>query len=218
MERGRGNGFTVIELLVVIAVIVILAALLFPVFQQAREAARRTRCLANLCELSQAHRCYVEDNDETLPFWLIGAGSEGRTWTEFLHPYFLDPRLLDQGFMPQQERHQSAWVADYAMCTWGPGGTNTPQDPYWRYPGAPSGDAEAPQPMRMVEVQRPAEALQFMDGITTGAGSAIGSNHANGVLNGAFLDGSAHFVGRAEWSRVLQDERGYFYAIAAADR
>jgi prepilin-type processing-associated H-X9-DG protein len=48
--------------------------------------------------------------------------------------------------------------------------------------------------------------------------SYIRRRHRNGLLNGAFVDGSASVITEAEWNRVSRDERGYFYAIAAADR
>jgi prepilin-type N-terminal cleavage/methylation domain-containing protein/prepilin-type processing-associated H-X9-DG protein len=60
----RRNGFTLIELLVVIAIIAILAAILFPVFAQAREAARQTTCLSNLRQIGSATRMYLQDYDE----------------------------------------------------------------------------------------------------------------------------------------------------------
>jgi prepilin-type N-terminal cleavage/methylation domain-containing protein/prepilin-type processing-associated H-X9-DG protein len=63
----KNNGFTLIELLVVIAIIAILAAILFPVFASAKESGRRTKCLANLKQLSQAFRAYTDDNDGRLP-------------------------------------------------------------------------------------------------------------------------------------------------------
>jgi prepilin-type N-terminal cleavage/methylation domain-containing protein/prepilin-type processing-associated H-X9-DG protein len=66
-------GFTLIELLVVIAIIAILAAILFPVFSQARERARRTGCLSNLRQIGMAFQMYIQDNDETYP-WLISEG------------------------------------------------------------------------------------------------------------------------------------------------
>ncbi len=66
-ERGAGirlrRGFTLIELLVVIAIIAILAAILFPVFARAREAARSTTCKSNLRQLGIAVQMYVQDND-----------------------------------------------------------------------------------------------------------------------------------------------------------
>ncbi|GIV19219.1 MAG: hypothetical protein KatS3mg023_0970 [Armatimonadota bacterium] len=63
----RRNGFTLIELLVVIAIIAILAAILFPVFAQAREKARQTSCLSNLKQLGLAIVMYAQDYDEKFP-------------------------------------------------------------------------------------------------------------------------------------------------------
>jgi prepilin-type N-terminal cleavage/methylation domain-containing protein/prepilin-type processing-associated H-X9-DG protein len=63
----RKRGFTLIELLVVIAIIAILAAILFPVFAQARESARKTACLSNTKQLTLGALQYVQDYDETLP-------------------------------------------------------------------------------------------------------------------------------------------------------
>jgi len=63
----RRRAFTLIELLVVIAIIASLAALLFPVFAQARAKARSTHCLANLRQLGQALAMYVGDYDATYP-------------------------------------------------------------------------------------------------------------------------------------------------------
>jgi prepilin-type N-terminal cleavage/methylation domain-containing protein len=61
----RKNGFTLIELLVVIAIIAILAAILFPVFAQAREAARKTACVSNTKQIATAALMYTQDYDET---------------------------------------------------------------------------------------------------------------------------------------------------------
>lgn len=66
MSRGR-SGFTLIELLVVIAIIAILAAILFPVFSQAREQARKTACMSNLKQIGMAIRMYSQDWDEKFP-------------------------------------------------------------------------------------------------------------------------------------------------------
>jgi len=60
------RGFTLIELLVVIAIIAILAAILFPVFAQARESARKTTCLSNAKQLALSHLMYAQDYDEQL--------------------------------------------------------------------------------------------------------------------------------------------------------
>ncbi len=63
----RKLGFTLIELLVVIAIIAILAAILFPVFARAREAARKTTCVSNLGQLGKGLTMYVQDYDELYP-------------------------------------------------------------------------------------------------------------------------------------------------------
>lgn len=64
--RNERSGFTLIELLVVIAIIAILAAILFPVFAQARERARAIACISNLQQIGTATMMYAQDYDETL--------------------------------------------------------------------------------------------------------------------------------------------------------
>ena len=63
-QTAQRCGFTLIELLVVIAIIAILAAILFPVFSQAREKARQATCLSNCKQIGLAALQYVQDYDE----------------------------------------------------------------------------------------------------------------------------------------------------------
>ncbi|RYG86181.1 MAG: prepilin-type N-terminal cleavage/methylation domain-containing protein, partial [Alphaproteobacteria bacterium] len=71
----RSKAFTLIELLVVIAIIAILAAILFPVFAQAKEAAKKTQCLSNTKQVGLAVMQYVGDTDGVYP-----CGWFGREW------------------------------------------------------------------------------------------------------------------------------------------
>jgi prepilin-type N-terminal cleavage/methylation domain-containing protein len=65
----RNRAFTLIELLVVIAIIAILAAILFPVFAQAKEAAKKTQGLAQMKQIGTAAQIYAADFDDALPAW-----------------------------------------------------------------------------------------------------------------------------------------------------
>src|SRR5436189_4141171 len=65
--RLKNRAFTLIELLVVIAIIAILAAILFPVFAKAKEAAKKTVCVSNSSQMAKATLMYMGDNDERVP-------------------------------------------------------------------------------------------------------------------------------------------------------
>ncbi len=83
------KGFTLIELLVVIAIIAILAAILFPVFAQAREKARAISCVSNEKQISLSWMMYTQDYDETVtPYSSTGSsGGIVSPWTLVLQPY-----------------------------------------------------------------------------------------------------------------------------------
>src|SRR5712691_11236074 len=76
-RKNRRVAFTLIELLVVIAIIAILAAILFPVFAQARAKARQAACLSNLKQVGSGLAMYVQDYDERLP----SCCNFGRDWS-----------------------------------------------------------------------------------------------------------------------------------------
>ena len=82
------KAFTLIELLVVIAIIAILAAILFPVFSQARERARSTSCASNCRQLGLGVLMYIQDYDEALmPVNILIGGPDGTLWPELIKPY-----------------------------------------------------------------------------------------------------------------------------------
>jgi prepilin-type N-terminal cleavage/methylation domain-containing protein/prepilin-type processing-associated H-X9-DG protein len=80
--RASSKGFTLIELLVVIAIIAILAAILFPVFANAREKARQNTCLNNLRQIALAIQMYTQDNNET-----FFPDPKTTAWATYLQPY-----------------------------------------------------------------------------------------------------------------------------------
>src|SRR5262249_53889950 len=85
------RAFTLIELLVVIAIIAILAAILFPVFAQAREKARAISCISNGRQVGTALAMYTQDYDECLP--LNSHSGATASWVEAAQPYIKN-RLL----------------------------------------------------------------------------------------------------------------------------
>ncbi|MCS7223321.1 MAG: DUF1559 domain-containing protein [Armatimonadetes bacterium] len=106
-----GRGFTLIELLVVIAIIAILAAILFPVFSQAREKARSASCLSNGKNIGTAMSMYMGDYDEVVYAWVTRAPGNPRTgpncpadpencrtnvvvWTQQFQPYLRNKQVL----------------------------------------------------------------------------------------------------------------------------
>ena len=118
------KAFTLIELLVVIAIIAILAAILFPVFAQARAKARQAACLSNMKQLGTATLMYAQDYDETI----------GRKWWDFhidLEPYVksIDVFVCPQSSAPKPKKRL------FNPAYWSAGGsevgefyTNSPVD------------------------------------------------------------------------------------------
>ena len=81
-------AFTLIELLVVIAILAVLAAIIFPVFAQAREKARQTQCASNTKQISLGVLIYSQDYDETLiPTAIVSGSTESILWPDLIQPY-----------------------------------------------------------------------------------------------------------------------------------
>ncbi len=100
----RRRGFTLIELLVVIAIIAILAAILFPVFAQARNRAETISCMSNVKQLVTAAMMYSQDWNSVLPKYSHGtgyygclgyAGGDGARWADSLYTYVKNTQVFD---------------------------------------------------------------------------------------------------------------------------
>jgi len=125
----RGGAFTLIELLVVIAIIAILAAILFPVFAQARAKARAIACLSNQKQIGLASMQYMQDYDETIiPIWLnysnahVGTMPAGgpnagevrswrRQWPYIIQPYMKNFAALNCSEVSDSDPH-IGWASD----------------------------------------------------------------------------------------------------------
>jgi len=179
MKRSRKLAFTLIELLVVIAVIAILAAILFPVFAQARDRARQASCLNNLKQIGIAIGMYNQDYDERMP--TCCAWGKGWTWgsaatlcpplrkqgapaylQEFLVPY-----LKNEGvwWCPSVGKTRAFW-GDPKFKTMGDNGTTyhwnheTPVVPYGPLKGQPSVRVSG---LPLAMIPKPAEAPTVWD-------------------------------------------------------
>jgi len=109
--RIRKHAFTLIELLVVIAIIAILAAILFPVFAQAKLAAKKTQSLSNIKQTGLGVVMYMNDYDDAFP---VGAGNEGiyaiaGGWSVDTQPYIKSLALLRDPTDPVPKDTWATW-------------------------------------------------------------------------------------------------------------
>jgi len=120
----KRRGFTLIELLVVIAIIAILAAILFPVFARAREAARATSCRSNLKQIGTAFNMYTADYDQTMPSSNPGAAPGGSCDIETIRTHYggtvanvLQPYVKNtQLFTCPSDSQKAANIEAPALC------------------------------------------------------------------------------------------------------
>jgi prepilin-type N-terminal cleavage/methylation domain-containing protein/prepilin-type processing-associated H-X9-DG protein len=174
----RRPAFTLIELLVVIAIIAILAAILFPVFAQAREKARAAACISNCKQIGLAITMYTQDYDETF-YWQAdwgeeddwGAGPWGneywsyvrwpvrhqpyiKNWTAMICPSHKNPNL---NVTPASDpsAHDHSWYAN--------GGTPLPVS----YGANMMLFGEGPpSPVKLAAISKPASKYALADALT----------------------------------------------------
>jgi prepilin-type N-terminal cleavage/methylation domain-containing protein/prepilin-type processing-associated H-X9-DG protein len=219
-KMARRPAFTLIELLVVIAMIALLAALLFPVFAQARRQTRQSACLSHVRQLAAAHLMYLQDHDDVLPAWRFAGptGSVGPPWPTFYRPYLRSRDLLRDPEAAAPAGSASLLHAEYALCTWGPGGAGNETAPYWRWPGTTYVGGRM-LVLRLAQVVRPAETIQIADGLTWADRTGARTRHRDGGSNVAFVDGHARWISLEEITQpVLEPGGGWHLRFASADR
>jgi prepilin-type N-terminal cleavage/methylation domain-containing protein/prepilin-type processing-associated H-X9-DG protein len=220
MQRSKPHvGFTLIELLVVIAIIAILAAILFPVFAQAREKARTIACLNQAKQMGTALAMYAQDYDESLPRVYTG-GPPSRDWTTDLLPY-----IKTGDIAADAKRVNAALAADRPDLF-------SAAQPFFQCPSkGPSRDTRGfrrgygynnwlaqSTPVALASVTAPADCLSFgdvwgeVDRIwpfnypSTDTRFIPEARHSNG-LNVTFVDGHAKWVNgndpRLYWPKGL---------------
>lgn len=183
--RTRHSAFTLIELLVVIAIIAILAAILFPVFAQAKSAAKKIACLTNFNQVTKGMMIYLGDNDDSMPHSNTGSiggpgwgfGRPDYVWGEVVYPYVKsfyvyrcteDPNATDAGLSknpyeqpvpPNHPQISYYWLSRSNL------GLNYDFLSPWVVVPTPAGSYVGSMPTLGGEIESPAKTIMLVDSI-----------------------------------------------------
>jgi prepilin-type N-terminal cleavage/methylation domain-containing protein/prepilin-type processing-associated H-X9-DG protein len=210
----RRAGFTLIELLVVIAIIAILAAILFPVFAQAREKARQSVCTSNHKQLGTALQMYIQDYDETFPpsnYLVLGSNT---VWNNLVEPY------VKANYPDQINNLPGKQISVHFCPDWSSTADNSTSDtsyPSRTYPanvnlmprlaGGLIGLSGPPVPAKLAEVQFAAQTVLLTEGRgeavwTEGDDSTGGYGRRNLSSNRAYVVARGRHSGGANYTFV----------------
>jgi prepilin-type N-terminal cleavage/methylation domain-containing protein/prepilin-type processing-associated H-X9-DG protein len=167
MNNDRSRAFTLIELLVVIAIIAILAAILFPVFAQAKTAAKKTQDLSNMKQIGLGIMMYINDSDDVYPMDQYNASPDPTQWINYnwhsmVSPYIKSGHMYTSGGLQYNDGAKDIFAA--------PGYPNTTQAPgAYAIRGDVSPDGYAPWQSNYVlrthsssEIDKPADKVYII--------------------------------------------------------
>lgn len=193
---NRNKGFTLIELLVVIAIIAILAAILFPVFARAREAARKSGCQSNLKQMATGIKMYADDYDSNLPSSRIRNPNATAADVNFCTVIGTFPPT---GVAPAASTIASALSSyvktrDLFFCPSDSTNTGAATDTisYWYRPAIDTGACQGFSNESSFE--SPSNQMVFIERLAFHSGEVSRGWAAGVKFNAAFMDGSVRYV------------------------
>ena len=216
------SAFTLIELLVVIAIIAILAAILFPVFAQAREKARQTACLSNLKQVGLATRMYAQDYDENYVHTELGADVDDAHeyyWGDMIQPYARNWNILTCPSAGQRitfktgvTTYSQQWTYNYGINDIIAANCISSDDPACRHIGV-AGQLDA-------AINAPASTILIADNLPsvtdTGDGDNTTLGHARHEINWQWgqRDATQLSVGGKSQDGYSRHTDGFVYVLA----